>query len=66
MADQIAQTSIYLNEDDRRIVQELQDRTGLARSALVRLAIQRMYRGEHPDRSARLLEISEELKALAG
>jgi hypothetical protein len=65
VAEQIAQTSIYLNEEDRRIVQELQDRTGLARSALVRLAIQRMYQGEQSDRSARLLAISEELKSLA-
>ena len=65
MADNPAQTSIYLSAEDRKLVEELQERTGLARSALVRLAIQRMYHGEQQDRSARLLAIAEELKSLA-
>lgn len=61
------QTSIYLSEEDRRMVDELQEETGLGRSGLVRLAIQRMYYGdEHQrERQARLLAIAEEIKQLA-
>ena len=60
----IAQTSIYLNEEDRRICKELQEQTGLPRSAVFRLALHRMYFGEEGDRRKRLLAISEEIKAL--
>lgn len=65
MAGEIAQTSIYLNEQDRVLVQELQERTGLPRSALVRLAIRRMYHGENANRTTELLEIAERIKTLA-
>lgn len=64
MAD-IAQTSIYLNEEDRVLVRELQERTGLPRSALIRLAIHRMYHGDVAERRDRLIAIAEEIKRLA-
>lgn len=60
----IAQTSIYLNAEDRRIVRELQEQTGLARSAVFRLALHRMYYGEQGERRARLLALAEEIKTL--
>lgn len=44
---------------------ELQEETKLGRSALVRLALQRMYYGEDRDRQARLLAIAEEIKRIA-
>lgn len=49
------------------MVDELQEETGLGRSALIRLAIQRMYYGDDQDREkqARILAIAEELKQLA-
>lgn len=59
------QTSIYLTSADREMVNELQEETGLGRSALVRLAIQRMYQGDERDKQARLLAIAEEIKQLA-
>ena len=62
---QYLQTSIYLTADDRRMVDELQEETRLGRSALIRLAIQRMYVGEDRQRQARLLAIAEEIKHLA-
>lgn len=61
----IAQTSIYLNAEDRKIVRELQEQTGLTRSAVIRMAVQRMYHGENRDRQARLLAIAEEIRRLA-
>lgn len=62
---EIAQTSVYLTADDRRIVRELQEQTGLPRSALIRLAVHRMYYGEEKDKQARLLAIAEEIRRLA-
>ena len=59
------QTSIYLTADDRQMVDELREETKLGRSALIRLAIQRMYYGEERERQARLLAIAEEIKRLA-
>jgi len=47
------------------MVDELTEQTQLGRSALVRLAIQRMYHGEDRERQSRLLAIAEELKRLA-
>lgn len=61
----IAQTSIYLNTEDRRIINELIERTGLPRSQLIRLAIRRMYSGDNSDRRERLIEMAEEIKRLA-
>ena len=63
-SDGIAQTSIYLNAEDRRICKELQEQTGLPRSAVFRLALHRMYFGEEGERRQRLLAISEEIKTL--
>lgn len=59
------QTSIYLTVEDRQMIDELQEQTKLGRSALVRLAIQRMYYGEDRERQARLLAIAEEIKSIA-
>jgi hypothetical protein len=59
------QTSIYLTVEDRQMMDELQEETKLGRSALVRLALQRMYYGEDRDRQARLLAIAEEIKRIA-
>lgn len=59
------QTSIYLTAEDRKMVEELREETKLGRSALVRLAIQRMYHGDERERTSRLLAISEEIKRLA-
>lgn len=59
------QTSIYLSEEDRQMVEELQERTGLNRSSLIRHAIQRVYLGEEVERRTRLLAIAEELKRIA-
>jgi len=59
------QTSIYLTAEDRQMVDELQEETKLGRSALIRLAIQRMYYGDDRDRQTRLLAIAEEIKKLA-
>jgi hypothetical protein len=61
----IAQTSIYLNTEDRRICAELQEQTGLPRSAVVRLALRRMYVGEEGEKRSRLLAIAEEIKRIA-
>lgn len=47
------------------MVDELQEETKLGRSALIRLAIQRMYYGDDRDRQTRLLAIAEEIKKLA-
>jgi hypothetical protein len=59
------QTSIYLTAEDRKMVEELQRETGLKRSPLIRLALQRMYFDDYRDRSAKLLEIAEELRRMA-
>lgn len=62
------QTSIYLTAEDQRMLSELQERTGLNRSELVRNAVARMYVGdENSDEGARrtrLIEIAEEIKRL--
>jgi hypothetical protein len=62
---QYLQTSIYVTAHDRAMMEALQEQTGLNRSALVRLAINRMYEGERGDSRVRLLEIAEELRTLA-
>lgn len=59
------QTSIYLTAEDRHLVEELQQQTGLGLSALIRLALQRMYHGEEKSRQTRLLAIAEEIRKLA-
>lgn len=61
----VAQTSVYLNEEDRRFVRELQERTGMKRSEVIRVAIHRMYHGDATDRRVRLLAIAEEIKEIA-
>lgn len=61
---EVNQTSVYLTEEDRRIMALLQERTGLNRSALMRLAIHRMY-NEDEGRQKRLLQIAEEIRVLA-
>jgi hypothetical protein len=60
-------TSIYTTDEDREIIAEQRERTGLSRSALYRYAIHRVFRGreEEPGKQARLLEIAEELRQLA-
>lgn len=65
MSNAYQQTSIYLTADDRQMVDELCKQTGLGRSALLRLAVQRMYHGEDTDKQARLIAIAEEIKQLA-
>lgn len=61
------QTSIYLNADDRVMLDDLQERTGMNRSELVRHALKSVYEGngDEPSRRARLIEIAEEIKRLA-
>lgn len=59
------QTSVYLNEEDRRILAELQERTGLSRSAVVRHAIRRAYLADPENKRVRLLEIANEIENLA-
>lgn len=59
------QTSIYVTAEDRQMMEDLQTRTGLNRSALVRLAVQRMFAGDGGNKQARLLEIADELRTLA-
>lgn len=65
MSNGFQQTSIYLTSEDRQMVDELREETKLGRSALIRLAIQRMYYGEERERTERLLAIAEEIKRLA-
>lgn len=61
------QTSIYLNAEDRQVLDELQERTELNRSQLLRHAIKRLAAGDGEDlsRRTRLIEIAEEIKRLA-
>jgi ABC-type ATPase with predicted acetyltransferase domain len=61
----LAQTSIYLNMEDRQVAEELMQRMGLSRSALFRLALHRLNREDDGNRRERLLEMAEELKSLA-
>lgn len=62
------QTSVYLTAEDQRMLSELQARTGLNRSELVRNAVARMYvgndSGDEGARRTRLIEIAEEIKRL--
>ena len=60
----IAQTSVYLTEKDREVLAELKRRTGLNRSEVFRLGLQRLHE-DGPERHARLIEIAEEIKRLA-
>lgn len=61
------QTSVYLTADDQRMLKDLQERTGLNRSELVRQAVTRMYVGDEDNgaKRTRLIEIAEEIKRLA-
>lgn len=59
------QTSVYLNVEDRRILAELQERTGLSRSAVVRHAIRRAYMSDPEHKRVRLLAIAKEIEGLA-
>ena len=59
------QTSVYLNGEDRQILAELQTRTGLSRSAVVRYAIRRAYLGDPEEKRVRLLEIARAIEELA-
>lgn len=60
----VRQTSVYLNERDRELLAELQARTGLNRSTVFRLGLEKLAQ-ESPERSARLVAIAEEIKKLA-
>ena len=63
------QTSVYLTAEDQRMLGELQARTGMNRSELVRHAVTRMYVGGDEDdngsRRTRLIELAEEIKKIA-
>lgn len=61
------QTSVYLTADAQQMLLDLQDRTGMNRSELVRHAVQQMFAGDsdEPSRRTRLIEIAEEIKRLA-
>ena len=61
----IAQTSVYLTIEDRAILAELMERSGLNRSTVIRLAIRRLHEQGNPLRQQRLLEIADEIKRLA-
>ena len=64
---ELAQTSIYLTAEDRRVAAEEMERRGLTRSALFRLALYRLHE-EGQDAGARrerILAIAEELRSLA-
>ena len=60
-------TSIYTTDEDRAIIAEQQQSTGMSRSAIYRYALHRVFRrhGEEASKEARLLEIAEELRRLA-
>ena len=62
-------TSVYLSTEDRRLLEELEERTGMARSKLIRSAIRHMYvagdGGRDEQSRIRLLEIAEEIRHLA-
>jgi hypothetical protein len=62
------QTSIYLNTDDRAVLEALQERTGLGRSAVVRLALHRVAQEEgdaaQVDRLAAIRAAAEEILSL--
>lgn len=62
------QTSVYLSAEDRVMMDDLMERTGLSRSALFRLALKRMFTETDTgpgDRQTRLLEIADEIRSLA-
>lgn len=59
-----AQTSVYLNQRDREILADLMGRTGLRRSEVFRMALQRLHE-DGVERHARLIEIAEEIRRLA-
>lgn len=58
------QTSIYLTDHDQVVLQELQTRYSMNRSEVIRLALHRLHASE-TGRSERLVELAEEIKALA-
>ena len=63
-----AQTSVYLNTEDRRVLSELQERTGLARSAVIRWALHSAHEGEDQkaqfERTAKIRAAAEEILSL--
>ena len=59
----IAQTSVYLTDNDRLILQDLMQRSGLNRSTVIRLALQKLQQ-DGTERQQRLLDIAEEIKRL--
>lgn len=60
----VRSTSIYLTEADRVILNELMERSGLNRTTVFRLALQKLHQ-QGTERQTRLLEIAEEIKRLA-
>jgi hypothetical protein len=60
----VAQTSFYLTERDQEILEALKQRHGLSRSAVMRLALERLYETD-AQRNTRLAEIAEELRRMA-
>jgi hypothetical protein len=68
MAEPVAQTSIYLNTEDRQILEQLQASTGLGRSAVVRLALHRVAQEdagmEQMNRLAKIKAAAEEIISL--
>lgn len=60
----VKSTSIYLTETDRQVLNELMERSGLNRTTVFRIALQKLHQ-QGPERQARLLEIAEEIKRLA-
>lgn len=61
-------TSIYTTDEDRAIVSAQMESTGLSRSAIYRYALHRVFRTRDGEKGkdARLLEIAEELRKMAG
>lgn len=62
-------TSVYFTEQDREVVRELMEATGLKRTPLIREALyekrDRVLTESAPSRRAELLEIAERIKRLA-
>ena len=68
MSESVAQTSIYLNAEDREILERLRVSTGLGRSAVFRLALHRVAQDElgmgQFDRLAKIRTAAEEIVLL--
>lgn len=57
-------TSFYMTSHDRKMLEELQQRHNMSRSAVIRFALQRLHASDSV-RNDRLVEIAEEIKQLA-